>query len=297
MQLAIDQPFDLDNTLKCGQGHRWLQSSDGWHTTVIGEDLVRIRQDGGACGPVEFRCAADEARIEPLLRSQFRLDDKIEAIYADLGGRDAKMARLIECYPGLRVMRVDPWECLVFFILSPLKSIDLIQDDMEKIASKFRSRPSLGNGRHPFPSASAIADEGSQGRRKLDDLPLGLSKGPKIYEAARGVHRGSPDLGRLVKEPSNALAELMDLWGVGDKVANCVTLFALNQLDAFPVDTKIERALRSTYDKEAPASTYLPTLRKWAQARFGPYAGYASQFLFIDELLNEPKGHGSRLRD
>ena len=92
MQLAIDQPFDLENTLKCGQGHRWLRSpGERWLSTVIGP---HIRQAGGANGPVEFHSTADEARIEPLLRRQFRLDDDIEAIYADLRRRDAKMAGL-----------------------------------------------------------------------------------------------------------------------------------------------------------------------------------------------------------
>ena len=289
MQLAIGQPFDLENTLKCGQGHRWLRSpGERWLSTVIGDDIVHIRQAGGANGPVEFHSTADEARIEPLLRRQFRLDDDIEAIYADLRRRDAKMAGLVERYSGVRVMRVDPWECLVFFILSVRKRIEHTHRDVEAIAAAFSGGTSVGDGRHSFPTPRDIAEGKPQGLRKLSALPspLGLSKETKIYEAALAVHFRKLEFDRLAAEPSstNAAAELMKRKGVGDKVANCVALFSLEKLDAFPVDTNIRRALRRTYADGAPASTHPPTTRKWAQARFGPYAGYASQFLFIDEL-------------
>ena len=293
MQLAIDQPFDLENTLECGQGHRWLRSpGERWLSTVIGDDIVHIRQAGGANGPVEFHSTADEARIEPLLRRQFRLGDDIEAIYADLRRRDAKMAGLVERYSGVRVMRVDPWECLVFFILSVRKRIEHTPRDVEAIAAAFSGGTSVGDGRRPFPAPRDIAEGKPQGLRKLSALPspLGLSKETKIYEAALAVHFRKLEFDRLAAEPSstNAAAELMKRKGVGDKVANCVALFSLEKLDAFPVDTNIRRALCRTYPDGAPASTHLPTTRKWAQARFGPYAGYASQFLFIDELSPAP---------
>ena len=259
---------------------------------MIGDDIVHIRQAGGANGPVEFHSTADEARIEPLLRRQFRLGDDIEAIYADLRRRDAKMAGLVERYSGVRVMRVDPWECLVFFILSVRKRIEHTHRDVEAIAAAFSGGTSVGDGRRPFPAPRDIAEGKPQGLRKLSALPspLGLSKETKIYEAALAVHSRKLEFDRLAAEPSstNAAAELMKRKGVGDKVAHCVALFSLEKLDAFPVDTNIRRALRRTYADGAPASTHPPATRKWAQARFGPYAGYASQFLFIDELSPAP---------
>ena len=110
MELTVNQPFDLAATFECGQGHRWLkdQDDDGWYEGVLGDDVVRIRQVDGA---VQFRCATDEKAMAHRLHRHFRLDDDIEAIYRDLGKRDSKMAVLVGRYPGLRVMRVDPWEC------------------------------------------------------------------------------------------------------------------------------------------------------------------------------------------
>jgi N-glycosylase/DNA lyase len=114
VQLAVDQPFDLAASLESGQAHRWAYpkaGDDGWYTGVIQGDLVRIRQTDKA---VEFQCApSSEADMAPRLASYFRLDDDIEAIYADINRNDETMAAIVSRYRGLRLLRQEPWECLV----------------------------------------------------------------------------------------------------------------------------------------------------------------------------------------
>ncbi len=293
MQLAVDQLFDLAATLECGQGHRWLKTDGGWYESVIGSDLVKIRQIGGAHGEVEFDCTGDEPQIAHHLRQHFRLDDDIDAIYADLRKRDGKMAMLVERYPGLRVMRIDPWECLVFFILSANTNISRIHQSMEKISRAFGSLVSLNDrARFAFPTPDDICEEAS-GLEKLKGLRLGLDKETKIYKAAIAVHSESINLGALASETSSEKVNraLRHLCGVGDKVANCVSLFALEKLDAFPVDTHIGHNLQKLYGEEStyPRSRTQRTtaLRKWSQHRFGRYAGYAETLLFIDDLRGD----------
>ena len=292
MRLAVDQPFDLAASLECGQGHRWCKSNDsgGWYEAVLGTDLVRIRQVGGANCEVEFDCAEDEQRIAHSLHRHFRLDDDVEAIYADLCKRDRKMALLVKRYPGMRVMRIDPWECLVFFILSANTNIPRIQQCMERISQALGSPVSLNSrGRFTFPTPNDICEDVS-GLEKLKGLRLGLDKETKIYQAAIAVHSGGMNLGDLAAEASSEKVNktLGQLYGVGDKVANCVALFSLEKLDAFPVDTHIGHNLQKLYWEEPgyPRSRTQRTtgLRKWAQQRFGRYAGYAETFLFIDDL-------------
>ena len=293
MQLAVDQPFDLAATLECGQGHRWLKTDDNWYESVIGGDLVRIRQVGSPHGEVEFDCTGDEPQIAHHLRQHFRLDDDIQTIYEDLSKRDRKMAGLVRRYPGLRVMRIDPWECLVFFILSANTNIPRIHQSMEKISRAFGSRISLNcRDRFTFPTPDDICEDES-GLEKLKGLRLGLDKETKIYQAAIAVHSGNINLEALAAEPSSEKVNraLRHLYGVGDKVANCVSLFALEKLDAFPVDTHIGHNLQKLYGEESgyPRSRTQRTtvLRKWAQHRFGRYSGYAETFLFIDDLRGD----------
>ena len=84
MELAVNQPFDLAATLACGQGHRWLgPDSDGWYESVLGSDMVLIRQKV-IDGPLEFEGTGNEAAMAGRLLRQFRLDDDIEAIYGEL---------------------------------------------------------------------------------------------------------------------------------------------------------------------------------------------------------------------
>ncbi len=290
MQLAANQPFDLAGTLACGQGHRWLgPDSDGWYESVLGSDVVRIRQAAGANCAVEFESMADETAMAGRLQRHFRMDDDIEAIYDELK-RDPAIAKLVERYHGMRVMRVDPWECLVFFICSATTSISGIHQRMERISVAFGTPVSLnGRTRHTFPKPHDICNEES-GFEKLKGLRLGLDKETRIHQAAVAVCSGDLNLDALAAEPSSerVIDALRILYGVGDKIANCVALFSLEKLDAFPIDTHIAHNLQKLFREEPgfPASKNQKTTapRKWAQHRFGSYAGYAETFLFIDDL-------------
>ena len=289
MELAVDQPFDLAATLACGQGHRWLgPESDGWYESVLGSDTVRIRQKV-IHSPLEFEGTGNEAAMAGRLLRQFRLDDDIEAIYGELK-RDPEMAKLVERYPGMRVMRVDPWECLAFFICSANTGIPRIHECMEKISTAFGTPVSLTRRtRHTFPKPHDICNEGSA-FEKLQGLRLGLDKESKIHQAAVAVYSGNLNLDVLAAEPSSekVIGALGTLYGVGDKVANCVALFSLEKLDAFPIDVHIDRNLQEWFGKEPGFPTLnnrrSTTVRKWAQGRFGSCAGYAESFLFFDAL-------------
>ena len=279
-QLTTSQPFDLERTLRCGQGHRWLkdESDEGWYTAVFDSYWVRIRQLGGKHNPVQFDTNANTNAVEVKLRRHFRLDDPIEDIYADLSGRDAEMKALVERYQGLRVMRVDPWECLVFFILAGQRPIARTQRQMEAIAEAFSNgAPPVTNGRYIFPTPPTIMNAQSKGSDKLRALGLGLQKDKNIYRAAKVVDRTG----------NVAIAVASQLTGVADKTANCVTLFSLDWLGGFPVDTNIKWALDNLYGSVPGSRDNPPPARKWAQQRFGTYAGYASQFLFIHAYENK----------
>ena len=150
MELTIDQPFRLADTLACWQGYRWQYRADGWHEGVVGPELIKVRQTGVG---IEFTGASDEAAMNAWLHRHFRMDDDVETIHQELARRDTVLAGLLEKHSGLRVKRVDPWECLVFFILSANNNIPRIQKDMERIATAF-GEPVYGS-RSTFPVPGA----------------------------------------------------------------------------------------------------------------------------------------------
>ena len=277
LEIPINQPFRLVDTLSCGQGHRWLPRNDGWHEGVVDTELITIRQTASG---IEFVGASDQAAMKAWLRRHFRLDDDVEAIKQELAQLDSVLGGLLERHSGIRVMRVDPWECLVFFILSANNNIPRIQRDMERIARSF-GEP-IGGSRSTFPGPGVLGRESAL--VGLEELNLGLGKGMKIGWVAGEILSGRLDLESLVREPSHRLVtdRLKTIRGVGDKVANCVALFSLEQLDAFPVDVHMSRSLANHY-RDIPRSP--EGLRRWGQQRFGRYAGYADAVLFFDDFI------------
>ena len=123
---------------------------------------------------------------------------------------------------------------------------------------------------------------------------MGLPKLPdRVYLASQVVEEGSLNLDALSSmDYTQAKGDLMKLNGVGPKIADCILLFSLDKLDAFPIDTWIGRALAEWYfpGQKTPAYHALPTWAKLFQEHFGRYAGYANQFLFHGRRMEQMQG-------
>ena len=285
MLIPFTQPLDLENILEIGQAFRWSPepsslSEHAWFWGVVFGNLVKLRKTREG---IEFSCAPDgEATLLPLLRDYLRLRDDLAAIQESIH-RDERVRAGIDRYPGMRLLRQDPWECLVSFICSANNNIPRIKDNVEDMSESFGRPVNLdGQTRHTFPEPSELA---AAGETRLRELKLGF-RAKYVAAVAETVAAGRIDLFAL-REASygEALAELTSLPGVGDKVANCVLLFSLDKLEAFPVDVWIDRALRDWYPEVVEKKLSRKAMRPWAQEYFGPYAGYANQYLFHKRRL------------
>ena len=170
MELAVDQPLDLATSLESGQSHRWRREGD-WLSGVVRGNFIKVRQIGRR---IELRSQPwPEASLVPLLQSYLRLDDDIRAIYADIGC-DPRVAEMVAQYPGLRVLRLEPWECLVSFICSANSNIGRIHQNVEKLADTFGDPISM-DGQvaacfpHAFPTGRSV-------RRGASALGAGFSR-------------------------------------------------------------------------------------------------------------------------
>ena len=280
--IELSGPLDLGASLESGQAFRWRRvEAEGGECFegVVFHNLVRIRQLGTTLELDSFPDSPVELR--PLIEDYLCLGHDLEAIYEELG-TDAKVAKAIAVYPGLRIQRQDPWECLTSFICSANNNIARISQNVESIANAFGD-PIPGSQRRTFPSPAVVADAGEGALRELG---LGF-RAKYLAPAARQVAEGAIDLHALREmEYAEAALEITGLAGVGDKVANCVLLFSLDKLEAFPVDVWIDRALREWYFEDSVGKSLPRTrMREWAQARFGKYAGYANQYLFHSRRL------------
>ncbi len=268
-------PFDLASVLDGSQDFRWRKLEQGWYSGVLAGNIVHVRQIDGA---LEYRAHTD---LDALLISYFRFHEDIDAIFATLSSLDPGMAALARAYPWLRVLRQpDPWECTVAYICSANNSVKSIGRILEDIAVEIGKPVQLGQDvRYTFPSPEQVLDFGPI---PLRTMRLGLERHSHILDAAHQVRSGELDLSRL-SLPETPYPEvrqrLMQLRGVGPKIAACIALFSLDKPEAFPVDTHIRKALVSRY---FPPHARLSDKRlgEFARHRFGRHAGWAGQLLF-----------------
>jgi N-glycosylase/DNA lyase len=269
--------FSLALTLECGQAFRWQRHADGWFVGVVGKQVWRLRQNNHA---VEWKVVSPIARQPSLISVEryLALDVSLPKILKTFP-RDPLLHQAAREHRGLRVIRQEPWECLASFIASSSKQIVQIRQIVRLLAQRF-GEPIDGE-HHAFPTVSAIARASHQ---QLWDCKLGF-RAKNLLAAARMIDSGQLDLHALRSmEYDRALEELIKLPGVGEKIANCVLLFACGFDHAFPIDVWIERALRRIYFPDKKRVT-ARELRQFTRSHFGPYAGWAQQYLFFNERL------------
>ena len=280
-ELRCSPAIDLEATLMGGQAFRWRKVSNGWFSGIVEGCIIKLRAEEDS---IEFCGALPEQHARLLLSRYFRLDDDLKAIYGEIC-RDSKIALLAHKYPGLRLLRQDPWECLVCFLCSANNNISQISGIANRLSVAFGSPIDFeGDRDKAFPTPEQLV---SAGPSKLREMGLGLSRGANIHKAALEVMEGLLDFEELrTSELDHARQRLLRIAGVGDKIANCVLLFSLDKLDAFPIDRHIGRGLALEYfsDLDPPSPSELPYWAALFEEHFGRYAGYAGQLLFHDQL-------------
>jgi len=204
-------------------------------------------------------------------------------IVATFPADDASLRDAVRRHWGLRVLRQEPWETLASFIASSTKQIVQIRQIVKLLARRF-GEP-IGDDFHAFPTVQAIARASHE---QLLECKLGF-RAKNLLATARMIDSGAITFDTLRSmEHERALEELTKLPGVGEKIANCVLLFSFGFDQAFPIDVWIERALCRLYFPRKRNVTHRQ-LREFISSQFGPYAGWAQQYLFFAERTRNKK--------
>jgi len=273
-------PFDLGFTLCCGQAFRWDKRGEWWWG-VVGEHVFKIRQIGNV---LEF-----ENVDEGFVRTYFGLDDDLLKILSQIR-KDTHIMQAPEAFKGLSILRQDPWECLISYICATYKNISAIKLMLLNL-SKFGDEIHLdGHYFHAFPTPERLTEATAEGLAKC-----GLGYRAKyVSETAKMVYENGFEVESLRKlSYEKAKEELLSFTGVGLKVADCVLLFSLGKLEAFPVDVWMKRVILKYYrgyfpnefirensGKKSLTSSEYEKLSLFGRKYFGKYAGYAQEYLY-----------------
>lgn len=248
--------FRLAATLDCGQAFRWQGRVDGRWEGVAGGRYLQLEENGE---DILLFCHQEDL---PFWREYFDLDRDYAALWEKFR-RNPTLREALECCPGIRVLRQQPWETLCTFIISANNNIPRIKGIVERLCQGF-GKEIAGTELHAFPGPEQLAD------RKAEELAL-LRAGWRteyILDAARRVADGRLDLTEIETLPTDqALLRLREVKGVGPKVAQCIMLFGYGRVDCIPMDVWMKRVMMEFYPNGFPR--YLR-----------PYGGIAQQVLF-----------------
>ena len=259
--------FNLEKTLNSGQVFHWMPHNSGFAGT-IGEKLAYLEQHGETL----LFSGVDANSVTRYLA----LDHPIEQILDSFPG-DTAMKRAAEYSAGIRIIRQPAWECLATFLTSAVKQVFQIRGISLTIRSRFGQRLRGGNlCAFAYPNPEILA---AVRLEQLIECKLGF-RAQNLLSTARIVAGGGIDLEALRILPTEeARQALVQLPGVGEKIANCVLLFAYERLDAIPIDVWIARVLNEVYFK-GQGKISITEMKAFASMHFGVYAGYAQQYLF-----------------
>jgi len=279
--MHLNVAFDLDFSLCCGQVFRWKKIGDWWYG-VIRENVFKIRQCGAE---LEFGGANSK-----FVTNYFGLNDDLEEISRCIG-KDDYIRKALRRFEGLRIVRQDPWECLISFICATYKNISAIELMLRKLSVKFGEKKAFdGLDFYTFPTVGKLA---FASENALRDCGLGY-RARYVRETAKKIRDRKVQLDSLKSMPYlDARKALVEFPGVGLKVADCVLLFSLEKLEAFPVDVWVKRAILNHYADQIPellaeklsahdslSNSEYGKLNAFGRSYFGQYAGYAQEYLY-----------------
>jgi N-glycosylase/DNA lyase len=273
--------INLDYSMNSGQVFLWEKNDNNWYG-INGSDILAIYPESN-----EIRSFSKR----PM--DIFRQNDDSSQIIQSIT-KDKIVKNAVKRFPGLRLLRQDPFQCYISFIVSSNSNIQKIRHVLQNLCKKFGTKIRFeGREFFLFPEARKLANA-----TKADLMTTGMGYRTKaVKEASIAVTSGEIDFDYLKKTNYQTTKEsLVKIYGIGNKIADCIMLFSLEKLDAFPLDRWMIRVLQKYYldkfsitNKTISEKTY-ETLHNKIVNHFGPYAGYSQQFLFkMERELNKKK--------
>ena len=258
--------FSLSQTLECGQCFCYQKNADNLYTVISGQRVITLRQAGDS---IVFYGDADVS----YWKEYFDLERNYEKIKQKLGENDSILTEAISFAPGIRILKQDFFEMLMSFILSQNNHIPRIRGLIQKLSQAYGTP--LEGGFYSFPTAVQL-----EGITEVEYRQMGCGfRGRYLEDGVRKVLAGGFLPEKLDKLTTEELrGRLMSICGVGQKVADCILLFAFGRYEVFPMDVWINRIYSHAYCNGNKLSPKV--LQEAAAEKFGTYAGFAQQYLF-----------------
>lgn len=286
--MNYNNQLNIYSTINSGQYFLWEKRENSWYG-IYEDSILKIT-------PVlhnnktiyEFDSFP---KIENWEQDVFRLDDKYDQIINEISRKDIMIKNLTKQYKGLRIMRQKPIQCIVSFLCSSNNNIPRIRLMLRNLSRVFgKTLEWNGNIFHTFPSIENIT---SASQAELLQCGLGY-RATYVQNTMRSILNQDIDMKMIENtDYTQSKQEIMKLSGVGEKIADCILLFAFDKLEAFPIDTWIIKILQEYLNKmlvfspdtkinDKISPTQYKVVSKKIRDHYGKYSGYAQQFLYYN---------------
>ena len=263
--------FSPKHILECGQVFRFFKEEDSW-VIIAGDEIAKIEEQDEKIiiwckNPQFFVDYFDLKRDYALIKSQIK--------------QNPKMQKVVKSAEGLRILRQPLFETIVSFIVSANNNIKRIKLILNRLAEQ-KGTP-IGNY-YAFPTYAQLQD---CDEAFFKEIGAGYRSAYLVKVLTQYPAFASHDFNNLSTDEVYKL--LIDLAGVGPKVANCILLFAFSRTDSFPVDTWMEKAYYQFFatNKKGDSKLNRTQISKQLVSRFGELSGFIQQYLFYYKTVEK----------
>ncbi|MEY8355680.1 DNA glycosylase [Lachnospiraceae bacterium 54-53] len=276
--------MDLEQIARSGQCFRMekrAEESRVWTVAAAGEYVEAAKDAAG------FLFSCQEAEFKKKWAGYFDLQTDYGGYKRNVASEDAYLKEAMKRGWGVRILNQDLWEIMVTFLISQNNNIPRIKGSVDGLCRRFGDKKegtgldadasSRGGWKEAersffaFPGPERIAGAGMEG---LSGLGLGYRDKYILAIAERcSGPEGKAWLEELMAADYESAHDLlMDQYGIGRKVADCICLFGLHHIGAFPVDTHVKQILKLHYPDGFPLE------------RYQGYAGVLQQYMFYHKV-------------
>ncbi|HIU40666.1 MAG TPA: DNA-3-methyladenine glycosylase 2 family protein [Candidatus Aphodocola excrementigallinarum] len=269
IKVKLKKPFKLYDTVICGQIFRFFPLNDGSFDVILKDRVINIYQKDNAL----YVSSNDETDLEKVVRNYFDLDNNYEKMDDFLIKNDVKLKDAINFSKGLTMIKQDPFETVMEYIISANNGVPQISAALNNIAEKYGKKVTFNNKEYYlFPTFNDLKDLSESDYRACK---VGF-RDKYLKQMVDKLNNGDVNLDEFYTlDTTDSLNKLMENNGIGPKVASCILLFAYQKYDVFPIDTWVKKIMKNDYKIEGEKK-----IREFAVKTYGKYSAIALQYLF-----------------
>lgn len=269
IRIKLTKPFKLNDTLTCGQIFRFFKQEDGSFDVVLKDRVINVYMDNN------YLCVSsnNERNLKEIVKDYFDLDNDYSSVIKYLKSVDKKIISASDFSLGLNMIKQDPFETVMAYIISSNNGVIQITNSLNMIAKNYGKKVMFNDKEYylfpEYTDLKCVSEE------DLRCCKVGF-RDKYLKSMIDKLNKKEENLNDYFSmNTKDALDKLMKNIGIGPKVASCILLFAYQKYDVFPIDTWVKKVMKSVYGIEGEKN-----IRDFATKTYGKYSGIALQYMF-----------------